>query len=382
MKRLVLIAACALGLPTAAPAQMQLISPEEVHRLSQAPATPRKPRAALLPARLRGWTPGPAETFGAFNASTLAGGDAAVLVEYGFEGAERRTFTRGPQSLVVEALRFRDSSGSYGAYSFYRDEEWETRDGPWQIAVRGSEVLLRKDEAVVRARLAGGGILAGADVDGLAEVVATAGGGPLPSLPTFLPEKGLRSRTRKYILGPVALKRIAPDLPPSLVDFDMGAEAVLASYRGGLAMLLVSYPTPQLAALKIRSWQQSTAASGSSLSSPSSLPVTLLYARRIGSLVSFVTGASSQAQADSLLQAVNYSVQIMWNERVPKAPPMSLAQFFIGVAQLIGVLVLFAMGAGLGFGLLRVFVQNRYPNLIFERPEETEIIRLNIRYSG
>ncbi len=374
--------------------QVKLVSPEEGRRAADSLAAPEtKPAAArslrsgappaatsILPARFAAWAGGPLEAFGAYSASTMAGADAPVLVEYGFSGGERRRYTRGPQALDVEALRFRDSFGSYGLYTFYRGEDWETKDtGREQWAFRGAELLLRKEDVVLRVKSAADGRLpADADIRALAAAIAATGGGPLPNLPRFLPDNGLLMKSRKYIMGPTAFARLAPHLPGTLVDFDMGAEAVLASYgKAGTApmtMLLLSYPTPQIAGTKLRSWQQLPPSGGDQ-------PGSVLYARRKGPLVAFVSGAQSQGAADALLNRITYSLEVMWNERVDKTRAPTPAEFMLNLVKLIGALLLFALVAGLGFGLFRALVQARYPHQVFDRPGETEIIRLNIRYS-
>ena len=83
-----------------------------------------------------------------------------------------------------------------------------------------------------------------------------------------------------------------------------------------------------------------------------------------------------------MLESVSYQAQITWHERVtPSDDAQSWARFLLSSFMLIGALFLFALITGLGFGFLRVLLKRRYPNRFFDRPEETEIIRLNINYS-
>ncbi len=383
---LLLVAGLALG-------QVTLVSPEEGKRalenLPPAPASqkagakpapiPRPRRGSMLPDRFAGWVSADTERFGPYNAATIAGKDAPVLVEYGYRGAERTTYRRNEQTLTVGAIRLQDSSGSYGLYTFYRGEDWETRDlGEEQIAARGGDLLIHKQEILVRASLSDPGArLSPDEVRELRAELEVNGGGPVPTLPRYLPEKGLLPKTRKYLLGPEALARAAPDLPTALVDFQMGAEAELARYRlpgkPPMTLLLVNYPTPQIAAVKLKTWQQ--------LPSPGADPITtLLYARRSGPIVAFAKAADKR-DAKDLLEAISYSAQITWNERVEGDDAPTWARFLINLFVLIGTLLGFALLAGLGFGLLRVVLQRRYPNRFFDRLEETEIIQLHINYT-
>ena len=165
-------------------------------RQPPAPSTPevRPRRGTILPENFAGWTGKAAETFGPYNAATLAGGDAPILVEYGYAGAERRKFTKRGQVLSVEALRLKDASGSYGLFTYYRGQDWTTQEtGREQLAWHGGDFLLRKQEVLVRASVQGGSPgaqLSVADLRELADGLETSGGGPLPTLPLYFPPGG------------------------------------------------------------------------------------------------------------------------------------------------------------------------------------------------
>ena len=376
--------------------QVTLVPPEEGQRaLKQLPAAPQTagpppagstatagPRCGtLLPDNFAGWVGTAPETFGPYNAATLAGDAAPILLEYGYVGAERRKFTKSGQTLSVEALRLKDASGSYGLFTYYREQDWTIRkSGTEQLAWRGTDFLLRKEEVLVRASLQSdspNARLSVADLDELAAGLETLGGGPLPTLKLYLPQRGVLPASRKYILGPVVFARLAPEIPSELVDFEMGAEASLARYqfpgKPPLTLLLLSYPITQVAASKMKAWQGSPAESGDAAATP-------LYARRVGPLLAFVLGATEKSQADQLLNRISYTADVVWNEPVEKVDASTFAKLILNVFALIGALLAFALIAGLGFGFLRALLQSRYPGRFFDRPEETEIIRLNINY--
>jgi hypothetical protein len=370
-----------LFLSTLAFGQVKLVPPEEGRRaLEQLPPSPSPAvqparKQFMLPDGFAGWKAGPRHLFGPYNAATVAGPDAPLLVEYGYTSAERSEFRKQGQALHLHAFRMKDSSGSYGLFTFYRDETWQGGEAAGaQFARRGAELLLRKQEVFVRSADAR---LSADDLRQLAGQLGVSGGGVLPTLPGYLPGKGLLSNSGKYILGPVAFDRLVKKFPPVLIDFDLGAEAELARYgsRDGrpVELLLVSYPTPQMAAAKLKEWKQAPNAPGSD---PASIP-----SRRVGPLLALAIRPADTVAADRLLSAVAYESDVTWNERVPKVDEArSWARFLLGVFLLIGVLFLFAVIMGLGFGLLRVVLQRRYPNRFFERLEETEIIQLNINY--
>src|SRR5208282_113049 len=82
--------------------------------------------------------------------------------------------------------------------------------------------------------------------------------GPLPPIRTYLPKVGRLLGSERYALGPEAMRAALDELgqssPAVLTDaagFSSGAEAVLAKYssqgKDGGVLLLLEYPTPQLA---------------------------------------------------------------------------------------------------------------------------------------
>jgi hypothetical protein len=359
-------------------AQVTLISPEEGRKaLKQQQDESQKQaarRADLLPGQFSSWKAASVRKFGPYSAATLAGADAPVLLEYQYREGVQRQYLDGARSLHVEALRMKDSSGSYGLFTYYRGEDWQVSNvAGGQAAVRGDQLLFRKDEVLVRAS---GARLSPEEIAALAGEVGSNGGGPLPSLPNHMPQKGLVPRSSKFITGPETFSRLLPGVPPTLVDFDFDAEAELAQYhlpgQPPLKLLLVSYPTPQVAASKLKAFAQPAA-------EPAPLhPHTQLFLRRSGPLLAFVFGATDKTAADYLLNQVNYSAEVVWNEPVEKMDAPKFGEFLVNVLILTGAWFLFAIVAGLLFGIVRILVKKWYPGQVFDRPEETEIIRLNL----
>jgi len=79
--------------------------------------------------------------------------------------------------------------------------------------------------------------------------------------------------------------------------------------------------------------------------------------------------------AKSILDGVNYESQVTWDQ--PR-PDLSLRQVVLTIFTFIGIALLFTFIAGLSFGGLRLFVKARYPNRVFDRPEDMEIIQLKL----
>ena len=85
---------------------------------------------------------------------------------------------------------------------------------------------------------------------GVAEKLSNVEKAPLPTLPDYLPSGDLVPNSERYVLGPEALARFAPGIPPSVAAFHYGVEASLADFRapgGDMRLVLFYYPTPQIA---------------------------------------------------------------------------------------------------------------------------------------
>src|SRR5262249_5373693 len=89
---------------------------------------------------------------------------------------------------------------------------------------------------------------------------------PLPPVRGYLPDDGMVQGTQRYAMGPAAFQSALSALGQekfsaltSEIGFQTGAEAMLASYavRGATPqpLMLVDYPTPQLAEQHLRHLQ-------------------------------------------------------------------------------------------------------------------------------
>src|SRR5258708_38276656 len=166
-------------------------------------------------------------------------------------------------------------------------------------------------------------------------IAARADKTPLPPIREYLPKEDLVNATQRYALGPMALRAAAEsaDKPEiagltSAGGFASGAEAMLAQYRHGHdagVLLLIDYPTPQLAELHSRHLETALA------ETPSTAGIKI---ERRGSLLSMVIAPSSPAYAESLRGAVTYETQVTWNEPSQTAtdPPWAvvLYRLFVG----------------------------------------------------
>jgi hypothetical protein len=339
---------------------------------------------SMLPAQFAGWT----LSGGVKSSSDPATADAvnaAVLKEYGFQTLESATYAREDgRKLELKAARFTDASGAYGAFTYYKTPPMLVEKIGDQAASLGNRVLFYR-----------GNILMDAVFDNLtamsaAELRELAGDLPLPSgntanlpgLPAYLPMQSYVKNSAKYVVGPRAFDRIGAPLTSLLVDFDAGAEAVLGNYDssgGEAALLLISYPTPQIAGEHLRRIQ---AAQQSNASQPGSAPQPgasgTIFAKRTGPIVVVAAGPLSASEAKSLLASVYYDANVTWNENTFLDKKNNIGNLVWNALLLCGILMIFALVAGLAFGGLRLLIQRILPERIFRREVEVEFIALNL----
>ncbi len=338
----------------------------------------------LLPAEFAGWQK---------QAPTQAGRDArgadptqpALLQEYGFTDFESATYARAERRIEVRAARFRDTSGAYGAFTFYRELRMVSEDIGSQAASADRHVLFYRGTVLVNVMLDKVTVMSAAELRELAAALLPPTGSDAsspPVLPLYLPKNALVAESTRYVVGPVGLAAVAAPLPGPLVDFNFSPEVVLGRYRtssGEATMLLISYPTPQIAMQRFELIQQkaaqATAAHGSS-----DMKTEIqagMHVKRSGPIVALVTAPASEKEALALLASVNYDPEVTWSERTP-GPKDNIGTLLIGIFTLIGVLLAFALVSGLAFGGLRIVVKWLYPDRVFDRAKDMEIIQLNL----
>ena len=138
-------------------------------------------------------------------------------------------------------------------------------------------------------------------------------------------------------------------------------------------MVLIAYPTPQIAADRLRaieSWMKTNAC-------PAPAGCDFL-GKRSGPIVAVVTGDVSASEAQSLLATISYDADVTWNQATSLSKRDNIGNLIIAAFMLIGMLMLIALVIGFAFGGLRMLAQKFFPTRWFGRPEDVEIIRLNL----
>jgi hypothetical protein len=316
--------------------------------------------------------------------------NAALLKEYGFTGFESATYTRDDgRKATVKAARFTDTSGAYGAFSYYKVPPMITETIGDQGASLNERVLFYRGNILVDAVFSKLSAMSAAELRELANALPLPAGETRnpPALPAYLPKAGYVKDTAKYVVGPVGLEKIGAPLPSQLVDFGVGAEVVLGEYDspgGKETLMLISYPTPQIAAERLRRIDatqqpdtQSQPRGGSPLSDSGSA-----FSKRSGPIVVVATGSLSKSEAQALLAKVNYDADVTWNENTFFNKKDNVASLLVNIIILCGILIGFAAVVGVAFGGLRILIQRVLPEKIFDRPEVVEFISLHLSEAG
>jgi len=340
----------------------------------------------LLPTYFAGWTmSGSATDSSSPDAADAT--NASVLKEYGFQQFATAHYTNADNKLNLRAIRFQDASGAYGAFTFFRRPgsipEQIGRNAAWD----GTHVLFWNGAILVDGTIDHTTPMTAAELRELAKDLPQAVGSAnlAPTLSAYLPRGGLDAGLTHYALGPEAYARSGGVLPASLVDFGASAEAVTASYSGrdGDGQLtLLMYPTPQLAAARLRDIDAFLKAGNTHSTWPQPLADTRpdsLLTRRSGPIVAIISGSFPAANAHKLLSQVNYQADVVWNN--PKgyiSDGSKVARLILGIFALTGILggAAILLGLFLGGGRALVRVLRGKPASAFQ--EETEFIQLHL----
>jgi len=326
---------------------------------------------AFLPKSFAGWsqTGQPQITTDAAQADAAY---PAVLKEYGFTDSETATYTRDDgRKLTIKAARFDDATGAYGAFTFYRQPVMKTEEIGTKAASANNRVLFFRSNVLVEANFDRISAMSASELRDLAAVLPTVQGGAdnLPTLPEYLPKKDAVENSAKYVLGPQALLAAKSPLTVEQVDFAFQPEVLTQDYSsksGDLMLTLLKYPTPQIADERLRALQGAQKGSSNFLE------------RRTGPILEVVTGATGSSEARDLLNSVNYEAEVTWSEATSVTPRNNIGNLILAVFALIGIILLISIIFGVFFGGLRIVVKRFFPDKVFDRPEEVEIIQLHL----
>ena len=113
---------------------------------------------------------------------------------------------------------------------------------------------------------------------------------------------------------------------------------------------------------------------------PATCPVgqTVLFGKRVSSIVAIVVGAPSRQAANKLLDQIGYESQVTWNEPKQTLTEPTINTMIVGAFMGTGAVMVLAVAAGIGFGGIRVLVKIFFPNKVFDTDKQVEILQLGI----
>jgi hypothetical protein len=306
--------------------------------------------------------------------------NAALLKEYGLTDFESGTYTRDDgRKVVIKAIRFADASGAYGAFTYYKMPQMLKESIPDQASSLNERVLFYRGNILVDAVFEKLSAMSAAELRDLSETLPRPAGntGNLPSLPQYLHVKN----TANSVVGPVGLEKIGAPLSAQLVDFNSSAEVALGTYQtadGVATLMLIAYPTPQLAAEHLR---KIDAANQASAQPQAGSPIAIagpIFDKRTGPMLVIANGTISLGEARALLSSVNYEADVTWNENTYQGKKNNIGNLLLNVFLLCGILIVFASVAGLAFGGIRIFFNHILPEKVLHREKDTDFISLNL----
>jgi hypothetical protein len=315
----------------------------------------------ILPSHFGAWSAGKSAP-----AAAVTPEAQSVLAESGLENNESRFYTNGTTSVTLTVYRFHDSSGAYEAYTYLLNAANTSIR-----FVRVGNILLAIDSPAP---------LAAADLAALSQQVsARADKIPPPPIPDYLPERDRIPGTEKYALGPAAFQAALVNLDRSgysaittAAGFSSGAEAMFARYRttrDDAVLLLIEYPTPQLAGLHWKHLEQ--ALPPSAKSDGTSID-------RKGSMLAIVLAPSSLSYATRVRNSVNYETQVTWNEPSHTITDPPITTVLAKIIMATGAFMLVAIVFGIAFGGVRVLMKAFFPGKVFDRPEQMDVLQLGL----
>ncbi len=303
---------------------------------------------ALLPDAFDGWvTAEPSKVLA--DPAQADPANAAALKEYGFSYGLLASYRREGETLTLRALRFNDTSGAYGAYTYYRQNGWPKEAIGTGAASDHNRVLFWTGTTAMDAAFSRIGPMSAGEMREIArQLPAPTGNRALaPPILASMPRASLDGQTTHYAEGPAGYAGSGGVLPPSLVGFDKRAETVTANYSlvsGPATLTIIDYPTPQIAEAQetaIRAYLKA----GSHALPPWPKPLTdsdlaSLEVRHSGPLVVVVSGDAIPEESHRLLESVHYEADL-------NAIPLPVESEVLKTGKLLlGIAVLCVIGAG------------------------------------
>jgi hypothetical protein len=273
----------------------------------------------------------------------LAPENASLWAEFGGESAEKSVYNGPAGRFDAYAWRLKDSTSALAWYQALRPENAVPVRGASLLSTTPGSLWVAHQNYVLRFD---GWRPTAKEFDSLwPQLPQLRSGGGLPVLASYLPEKDRVRNSERYILGVASLAQFAPQIPPTLPGFELGAEAQMGRFstRSGAALqlLLISYPTPQVARVKAAEFEQQAG----------------WVIHRSGSNLTVIPTPPDRSAAETLANSITYQQNFMWNEAVKVPTVQDAAKMILAIFELAGVLLVICLGGGILFALLWFYLR-------------------------
>jgi hypothetical protein len=303
--------------------------------------------------------------------------DFGFLKEAGLRTANDCEYAADGNKVEVRLAQYNDPSSAFEVFtSLLRTGMLPANLG--QVAAFDKQIVLIQEGALVLRSTAN---ISKDDLSALVQAVdAQSEKSPLPPMRAYLPTPGRILGTERYALGPEALQVALHGLGEMDTEallksagFTSGAEAMVARYsnpgKGTGILLLLEYPTPQLAEQHIHHLDEVLPASAKQAGT---------VIERKGSLLKLVLSPSSAEYAQNLRDAVGYETQVTWNEAGQAATDPPITSTLVKIIMGTGVFMVAALVLGVAFGGVRVVTKRFFPGKVFDRPDQMEVLQLGL----
>ncbi len=288
-----------------------------------------------------------------------------LLKEFGLTGFDSATYTRDDAKIMVRGLRFTDATGAYGAFTFYKSADMFNEQIGDQGYSLGNRILFYRANIVMDVSIEKMTPMSGADMRGLADALTPAIGAAtnLPAVPRYLPKQGYQKNTAKFVIGPLGLAAVNAPLSPTQVDFSVEPEIALGQFQtdsGSYCTLtLIEYPTPQIAADRLRKMEASKPIAPAGQTPPA------FFTKRTGPIVAIITGNASKSEAEDILGEVNFEASLtMHDNTFLDLKSGGVLGMLAGIIKLSGIVMILGLIPAVAFGVIRAYFKRK-------RAEET-----------
>ncbi len=307
------------------------------------------------------------------------GDDPVIAREYGVKSIELRTYRLGKTKVQVAVEKASDSTAAYGLLTFYMNASMAPVKG-FKLAYGNAEgTLMARGRNFLRFLRPKDSNLSDNDYSALLVFV----GGTRPStnvmasLPAPMPAKDMVSGSEKYLLGLNAAQEVLPSFRTDLLGFNQGAEVQLAQYqtdKGRSTLMVVSYPTPQIA--RLRFGAMSKLLDINKEGSPDSI-----YGRRSGSYVFLVLNSGTEKAAMSLMSQLKVAQTVSWDQQPPSKQSFTLqvVQMILAIVVLTFFVAIAGVVAGVLFFASKRLAARFFPDWEWGHSDEEQLITLKLK---